>query len=317
MKTKRVKEASISIVIPVYNEEANIAVLTERLEKVLRGYRHEIYFIDDGSRDGTLEKIKEMCSSNSHLHYLSLSRNFGHQNALKAGLDHASGDCVITMDGDLQHPPELIPRMLEKWQEGFEVVYTIREDHRDVPLFKRITARLFYGFINLIADVEVQEGTADFRLLDRSVVDVLKNMNECAPFYRGIVPWTGFRQTGLHFKPLPRYAGRTKYTLGRMIAFALCGLVSFSNMPLRLATLLGFGMAITGFVIGLKAVIEYLITRNTVPGWASTIVTVVLVGGVQLIILGIIGEYLGKLVNESKHRPHYIVRESSAKEVDG
>jgi len=317
MKPERGKQAGVSIVVPVYNEESSIAVLAERLEKVLSGYRHEIYFVDDGSRDGTLERIKTLCSSNPHLQYLSLSRNFGHQNALKAGLDHASGDCVITMDGDLQHPPELIPEMLAKWREGFEVVYTIREDHRGVPLFKRITARLFYGFINLIADVKVQEGTADFRLLDRSVVEVLKNMNECAPFYRGIVPWTGFRQTGLHFKPLPRYAGRTKYTFGRMIAFALCGLVSFSIMPLRLATLLGFGMALTGFVIGLKAVIEYLVTRNTVPGWASTIVTVVLVGGVQLIILGIIGEYIGKLVNESKRRPHYIVRERSEKEVDG
>ena len=197
------------------------------------------------------------------------------------------------------------------------MVYTIRDDDRHVPLFKRLTARLFYGLINLIADVKVEEGTADFRLLDRSVVDVLKRMNECAPFYRGIVPWTGFRQTGFHFKPLPRHAGHTKYTFGRMVAFALCGLVSFSNMPLRLATLLGFGMALTGFIIGLKAVIEYLITRNTVPGWTSTIVTVVLVGGVQLIILGIIGEYIGKLVNESKHRPHYVVRERSEKEAVG
>jgi dolichol-phosphate mannosyltransferase len=176
---------------------------------------------------------------------------------------------------------------------------------------------MFYGLVNLISEVKVHEGTADFRLLDRCVVDVLKDLKESAPFYRGIVPWTGFRQTALHFKPLPRHAGRTKYTLGRMIAFALSGLVSFSVVPLRLATILGFGMAVTSFVIGLKAVIEYLITKNTVPGWVSTIVTVVLVGGVQLIILGIIGEYLGKLVNESKGRPHYIVRDSSEKEDDG
>ncbi len=317
MDRKQPREESISIVVPVYNEEANIAPLTEKLEKVLAGRRHEIIFVDDGSRDGTLERIKALRSSNSHLHYFSLSRNFGHQNALKAGLDHAAGDCVVTMDGDLQHPPEVIPQMLEKWHEGFEVVYTIRDDDRDVPLLKRTTARAFYGLINLIAEVKVQEGTADFRLLDRSVVDVLKKMNESSPFYRGIVPWTGFRQTGLHFKPNPRYAGRTKYSLGRMIAFALSGLVSFSVTPLRLATFLGFGMALTGFIIGLKAVIEYLITRNTVPGWASTIVTVVLVGGVQLIILGIIGEYLGKLVNESKRRPHYIIREHSEKEDDG
>ena len=317
MERSRNMEEKVSIVVPVYNEVANIDPLIEKLGKVLKNCRHEIVFVDDGSRDGTLEKIKALRRSNSHLDYISLSRNFGHQNALKAGLDHASGDCVITMDGDLQHPPEMIPRMLEKWREGFEVVYTIRDDDREVSLFKRLTAHLFYGLINLIADVRVEEGTADFRLVDRSVVDVLKNMNEYAPFYRGIVPWTGFRQTGLHFKPLPRHAGRTKYTFGRMIAFALCGLVSFSIMPLRLATLLGFVMALTGFIIGLKAVIEYLITRSTVPGWASTIVTVVLVGGVQLIILGIIGEYIGKLVNESKHRPHYIVREHGEKEDDG
>jgi glycosyltransferase involved in cell wall biosynthesis len=317
MDRNRGEEEKVSIVVPVFNEVANIDPLLEKLDKVLQGCSYEIVFVDDGSRDGTLEKIRELCRSNSHLYYLSLSRNFGHQNALKAGLDHASGDCVITMDGDLQHPPEMIPGMLDKWREGFEVVYTIRDDGREVSVFKRFTARLFYGLINLIADVRVEEGSADFRLLDRSVVEVLKNMNEWAPFYRGIVPWTGFRQTGLHFKPLPRHAGRTKYTLGRMIAFALCGLVSFSIMPLRLATLLGFGMALTGFIIGLKAVIEYLVTRNTVPGWASTIVTVVLVGGVQLIILGIIGEYIGKLVNESKQRPHYIVRERGGKEDDG
>jgi len=311
MSPKEQKAVTVSIVIPVYNEEGNISLLMEKLEQVLADFSYEILFVDDGSSDGTLEKIKALRRSKPHLHYLSLSRNFGHQNALKAGLDQASGDCVITMDGDLQHPPAVIPMMLEKWREGFEVVYTIRDDGRAVPFFKRTTARLFYGLINLIAEVRVQEGTADFRLLDRSVVDVLKNMNESSPFYRGIVPWTGFRQTGLHFKPLPRNAGRSKYSLGRMLSFALCGLVSFSIMPLRLATVLGFTMALTAFIVGLKAVIEYLFTSNTVPGWASTIVAVVLVGGVQLIILGIIGEYLGKLVVESKKRPHYIIREYS------
>jgi len=311
MSPKEQKAVTVSVVIPAYNEEGNISLLMEKLEQILDDFSYEILFVDDGSSDGTLERIKALGRSKPHLHYLSLSRNFGHQNALKAGLDHASGDCVITMDGDLQHPPEVIPGMLEKWREGFEVVYTIRDDDRAVPFFKRTTARLFYGLINLIAEVRVQEGTADFRLLDRSVVDVLKTMNESSPFYRGIVPWTGFRQTGLHFKPLPRNAGRSKYSLGRMLSFALCGLVSFSIMPLRLATFLGFAMALTGFIVGLKAVIEYLFMSNTVPGWASTIVTVVLVGGVQLIILGIIGEYLGKLVIESKKRPHYIIRERS------
>lgn len=311
MKRTQKKEETVSIVIPAYNEEGNIRLLIDRIGKVLADYRLEILLVDDGSNDGTLETIKALRRGRPYLHYLSLSRNFGHQNALKAGLDHAGGDCVITMDGDLQHPPEVIPRMLEKWREGYEVVYTIREDDRAVPFFKRSTARLFYGLINLIAEVRVQEGTADFRLLDRSVVEVLKSLKESSPFYRGIVPWTGFRQTGLHFKPNPRNSGRSKYSLGRMLGFALCGLVSFSIMPLRLAMFLGFGMALTGFVVGLKAVIEYLFTNNTVPGWASTIVIVVLVGGVQLIILGIIGEYLGKLVVESKQRPHYIIREQA------
>lgn len=314
MGTKE-KGVTISVVIPAYNEEGNIAPLAEQLERVLQAYRYEVLFVDDGSSDRTLEKIKAARKSNPCLHYLSLSRNFGHQNALKAGLDHSSGDCVITMDADLQHPPDEIPQMLEKWREGFEVVYTVRDDDHSLPFFKRKTARFFYNLINLISEVRVQEGTADFRLLDRSVVEVLKTMNECSPFYRGIVPWTGFRQTGLHYKPLQRHAGRSKYSLGRMIGFALSGLVSFSVIPLRLATLLGFAMAVTGFIVGLKAVIEYLFTDNTVPGWASTIVTVVLVGGVQLIILGIIGEYLGKLVMESKKRPHYIIRERSSKEA--
>lgn len=300
----------VSAVIPACNEQDNVEVLAAELHKALRGHSHEILFIDDGSRDETLQRIKQLRKKDPLIHFISLSRNFGHQNALKAGLDHAVGDCVITMDADLQHPPQLIPQMMEKWREGFEVVYTVRDENSSASWLKRLTSRTFYRLVNLISEVHLQEGAADFRLLDRSVVDALGRVEE-TPFYRGFVPWMGFRQAGIHYAPSKRHAGRTKYSLLKMIGFALGGLVSFSVIPLRFATILGFLMAITGFSIGLKAVINYLFTHNTVPGWSSTIVTVVLVGGVQLIVLGVIGEYLGRLFIESKRRPHYIVRESS------
>jgi polyisoprenyl-phosphate glycosyltransferase len=228
---------------------------------------------------------------------------------LRAGLDHAAGACVITMDADLQHPPELIPEMLAQWRSGFEVVLTVRSDNECVSPLKRVTANLFYAFVNLISEVHIQERAADFRLLDRSVVEVLKSLRE-APFYRGIIPWLGFRQTSVGFAPARRHAGRSKYSLARMISLALGGLVSFSVIPLRIASGLGFLMAVTGFIIGVNAVLGYLSSR-TVPGWTSTIATIVLVGGVQLLILGIIGEYLGRLFIETKRRPHYIVRERS------
>ena len=316
MMGKKEKGVTVSVIIPAHNEEGNISLLTKKLEQILRNYSYEILFVDDGSCDRTLERIKAARKSNPRLQYLSLSRNFGHQNALKAGLDHTSGDCVITMDADLQHPPELIPELIDRWGEGFEIVYTIRKDERCTPFFKRLTARLFYNLINVISEVHIQEGTADFRLLDRKVVEVLKTMNESTLFYRGIIPWTGFRQIGVHYTAANRHAGRSKYSLRRMTRFALGGIVSFSVLPLRLATVLGFIMAISGFIIGLKAIYEALFTTKTVPGWASTIVSVVFVGGVQLIILGIIGEYVGMLFIESKKRPHYILRETSIFKVD-
>jgi dolichol-phosphate mannosyltransferase len=308
------KKMSVSVVIPAYNEDGNILELTNRVAKVLCDYPHEILFVDDGSTDRTLELIKRMQRIYHSIRFLSFSRNFGHQNALKAGLDHATGKCVITMDADLQHPPELIPELIQRWREGYKIVYTIRKDSCSSPVFKRVSARWFYALLNLISEVHIQEGTADFRLLDRTVVDILKQLKESAPFYRGIIPWTGFSQTGVHYTAAKRYSGYSKYSLLRMTQFALGGLVSFSVMPLRLATVMGIIMAASGFIIGIKAVYEALFTARTVPGWASTIVSVVFVGGVQLLILGIIGEYLGHLFIESKRRPHYILRESSLAE---
>lgn len=306
------KKIKVSVIIPIYNEENNVDLLTEKLVQILSNYfSYEIIFIDDGSNDNTLENIKKINNANKNIHYISFTRNFGHQNALKAGLDRATGECVISMDGDLQHPPELIPDMIEKWQEGFEIIYTIRKDNKSASFFKYKTASLFYKFINMISDVKILQGSADFRLLDRSVVEEIKNMDEHSPFYRGLIPWTGFRQFGIKYSPNHRHTGESKYSMKRMFLFALGGITSFSVIPLRLATFLGFGMAFFGFVIGLKAVIEYLFTERTVPGWTSTIMAIVLVGGVQLIILGIIGEYLGRMFIESKKRPHYIIRENS------
>jgi dolichol-phosphate mannosyltransferase len=302
---------NIAVVIPAYNEEGNIAPLIEKLDQVLNKFRYKIIFVDDGSTDTTLEKIKELRQQFPSVEYITLSRNFGHQNALKAGLDFASGQCVITMDADLQHPPQLIPEMIAAWKDGNEIVYTIRDNNHSVPLFKRFLSKLFYFFINLVSEVKIHEGTADFRLLDISVVEVLRRINESTPFYRGIIPWMGFKQASIHYNPSERYSGKSKYSLRQMIKFAVGGLTSFSVVPLRIATYLGFFMAISGFLVGVNAVYESLFTDKTVPGWTSIIVLVVLVGGVQLIMLGIIGEYLGKLFVEAKKRPHYIVRGSS------
>ena len=308
------KKFRVSIIVPILNEEDNVIPLSEKLVHVLDNYSsYEIIFVDDGSSDQTLERIKHLRETNEQIHYVSFSRNFGHQHALKAGFDHATGDCVISIDADLQHPPELIPDMIDKWLEGFEIVYTIRNDDKSTPLLKRKTAHLFYRLINLISDVGILKDSADFRLLDRSVVEIMRRMNETTPFYRGLIPWTGFKQYGLQYSPGKRFAGKSKYSFRKMCVFALGGITSFSVIPLRMATFLGFGMAIFGFIIGVKAIFEYLLTEKTVPGWTSTIVAIVLVGGVQLIILGIIGEYLGKLFLESKKRPLYIIRESSLK----
>ena len=312
VERKSIKEKIFSVIIPAFNEEENIIVMSEKLIKTLAPFgRYEIIYVDDGSTDNTLGMIKNVMKTNQNIQHISFSRNFGHQNALKAGLDHTSGDCVITMDADLQHPPELIPEMISMWRDGFDIVHTIRKTDKKISFLKRTTARLFYGIINRISEVKIMIGTADFRLMDRSVVEELKKITEHAPFYRGIVPWTGFRQTGIHYDPSQRHAGYSKYSFTRMMSFAVSGITSFSVTPLRIATFLGFIMAISGFAVGLIAIYEILFTDNAVPGWASTIVSVVFVGGVQLIVLGIIGEYLGKLFIESKKRPHYIIRESS------
>ncbi|HNZ27480.1 MAG TPA: glycosyltransferase family 2 protein [Spirochaetota bacterium] len=302
----------VSVVIPSYNEEQNIPVLAQSLSGILEKYPdYEIIFVNDGSSDKTLDNIKKTRESNDKIHYVSFSRNFGHQNALRAGLDAAKGDCIVSMDADMQHPPEIIPDLIDKWLEGWDIVYTIREDSKKLSFFKRKSASMFYGIINKLANLQIEKGAADFRLLDRKVVDALKLFRERSIFYRGIISWMGFKQLGIRYKPADRLYGESKYTLKKMFAFALNGITSFSVVPLHISTVLGIIISILSFAYGLYSIIIKIFTNKTISGWTSIMVGIFFLGGIQLIMLGIIGEYIGKLFIEIKGRPSYIVEEKS------
>jgi len=299
---------SVSVVIPCFNERDNLSVLYQQLIEILQNYSaHEMLFVDDGSSDDSLEIIKNIAKDDEKVRYISLSRNFGHQHALKAGLDHATGDCVISLDADLQHPPQLIPVLIEKWQQGFDVVNTIRGRQQSLPLGKRLSSGMYYRLVNTLSNVEIKPGAADFRLLDRKVLDALKQFNENYLFLRGLIPWLGFRQTEINFEPAERHAGKTKYSFMRMLRLALDGITSFSSRPLYLSIALGGIIAGLAFLYGMYALYMYLFTEATLPGWTSTTASVLFIGGIQLIMIGIIGIYLGKMFMENKRRPNYVI----------
>lgn len=302
----------VAFLIPVCNEEKNIPVLLSSLRNEMQntGYLYSFNFIDDGSSDNTLAVLKETAASHTDVFYISLSRNFGHQNALKAGIDQVEADCTIMMDADLQHPPSFVPLLLAKWEEGNDIVYTIRKDHREIAMLKRKTSSLFYQVINNLSDIELEEGTADFRLLDRKVMNVLRNLNESDIFLRGLVKWMGFTQSGIEYTPGIRTEGKSKYTIKRMIRFALQGITSFSIKPLYIAVYLGFLFSLVALLY-LPYVFYSYYFGHTISGWASLIATIAFFAGIQLMILGIIGIYIGKLFMQSKQRPHYIVKESN------
>jgi len=302
----------ISIVIPVCNEEANIAIVIAALQDVFQplSYAYDVCFVDDGSTDGTLDELKQQSANHNNLFFISLSRNFGHQNALKAGLDMVDGDCVIMMDGDMQHPPDLIPELIQQWMLGYDIVYTIRKDHKEMPLMKRKTSNIFYNLINNLSDIELEQGTADFRLMDKKVVVVFRAFKEIDLFMRGLIKWMGFRQIGIEYDPAQRTKGKSKYTLKKMIRFALQGITSFSTRPLYLAAYLGFVFSLLSLLYVPYIIWSYYF-GHAISGWASMIATIAFFGGLQLMILGIIGMYLGKLFMQSKQRPHYIVKESN------
>lgn len=300
----------VSIVIPCYNEESNINQIYNSLSSYIKDFNYEIFFIDDGSTDNTLENIKTINKSDKHVKFISFSRNFGHQNALKAGYDSANGDCVICLDSDLQHPPELIPEMINLWQKGYKIVSTIRKD-KSSGFFKKFTSKIFYKLINKLSEVKIEDGAADFRLLDKQVVQELKKLNEKFLFYRGLIPWLGFSQIQLEYIASPRFSGKTKYSFSKMLHFASDGITSFSVKPLKVSIYLGFTIAFIAFLYILYAIYIALFTENAVTGWTSTIISVLFIGGIQLIMIGIVGNYLGKLFMENKNRPNYIIKEKN------
>ena len=299
----------LSVVVPCYNEEEVIATTHRRLSAALSqlaGLDFEIVYVDDGSRDGTALILEGLAAADESVRIVKLSRNFGHQIAMTAGLEHTSGDAVVVIDADLQDPPEVIPELVARWRDGNDVVYAVRTDREGESAFKLATAKGFYRLLNMLSDTEVPVDTGDFRLMDRRAVDALLTMPEKDRFVRGMVSWIGFQQVAVPYARARREAGVSKYPLLKMLAFALDGVVSFSFAPLRLATWLGFaasGLAALGIVYTLVV----WIVGSTVHGWTTLSVAVLALGGLQLISLGIMGEYIGRIYREVKHRPLYLV----------
>lgn len=303
----------ISILIPVYNEEGNIPIISEVIDTIFKNLEqdYEIIFVNDGSSDKSLSIIKEVAALNTSIKYISFSRNFGKDNALLAGFKYSDSDALVTIDADLQHPPELIPKMIALWQEGNDVVYTYREDRNEhTSSFNQFASRMFYKVLNSLSDVELEDGLADYRLLDRKVITTFNNLHEDRPFFRGLIKWVGFTQIGIPYKPDARKTGDSKYSNRQLLRLALTGITSFSTKPLLIAIYLGFVFSLLS-ILYIPYVIISIYQGWAISGWTSIIVTIAFFGGLQLMILGIIGLYLGKLFMQSKQRPHYIVKESN------
>jgi dolichol-phosphate mannosyltransferase len=303
--------ALLSLVVPIYNEEACIPTLWEQLQKIsldLIQYQIEYVFVDDGSKDRSFALLAEIAAVHPSVKVLRFSRNFGHQNAITAGMAYAKGDAVVVMDADLQDPPEVLHQMVAKYESGYDVVYAVRKTRSGETFFKKITAKWFYRLLNAMVSIAIPLDTGDFRLVSRRVADVLKRLSEQDLFVRGLVSWVGFKQTPIYFERHARLAGETKYPLKKMLSFALNGILSFSTIPLKLASWLGFAFAFaSGFYI--VVVIFLRIIGHTFPGYASLMVAMLLLGGVQLMTIGILGEYIGRLYMASKGRPLYIVQD--------
>jgi polyisoprenyl-phosphate glycosyltransferase len=305
----------ITVIVPCFNEEESLETFNQTLIRHLpENYNYEIIYVNDGSKDHTFPEILKLAQANPSIKYISFSRNFGHQNALKAGYDYASGDCAISMDADLQHPPDVIPELIRKWEEGFEIVNTLRNDHQSISFAKKMSSKLFYLIMRKMSDVNIENGMADFRLVDQKVLKQLKLFNENYLFFRGIIPWMGFKQTVVPFTANERFAGTTKYTLRKMLKFATTGVTAFSVKPLRISIYLGSMIAMISFLYGLYAAYIHIFTDRAVTGWTSVIFSVLFVGGINLLMLGIIGEYLGKLFIENKRRPNYLISETNLEE---
>ncbi|GAB2980950.1 glycosyltransferase family 2 protein [Mucilaginibacter puniceus] len=304
----------LSIIIPALNEENNIDFLIAEVFKSMQstGYDFELIFVDDGSRDKTLDQIKMQAGIHANIFFIELSKNFGKDYALKAGIDRAHGDAIITMDADLQHPPHLLPQMLQYWEEGYDIIYTYRaEANPHVKGFQKRASKTFYRLINALSDITLENGISDFRLLDRKVVDELKQIDEYEIFFRGMVKWVGFTQMGIPYTPAQRYTGEASYSFFKLAKLAVGSIMAFSVRPLYIATGLGLFFSVSSLLYIPYVVISYFAGYDMVSGWASLIATVAFFGGLQLLVLGIIGMYLGKIFMQTKHRPNYIVRSTN------
>jgi dolichol-phosphate mannosyltransferase len=298
-----------SVVVPLYNEEEVIAECHKRLKTVMDtcGDSYELIFVDDGSRDSTLAMARVIAENDSNLRVLSFSRNFGHQTAITAGMDAAGGDAVVVIDADMQDPPEVIPQMIEKWREGYQVVYGLRSKRKGESFFKKATAKLFYRSLNALTDVHLPVDAGDFRLLDRAVCGALKQLPERNRYVRGLVSWVGFKQTAVEYVREERFAGTTKYPLRKMLGLAGDALTSFSYKPLKLSILLGIFISIASFAYAIVVVCQAIFTDSTVSGWATLACLTLFFNGIILIMMGIIGQYVGRIYDETKGRPLYIV----------
>ncbi len=303
----------ISVIVPVYNEAGNLCVLHERLVNAVTSItnEYEIIFINDGSKDNSLGMIKNLAKDFSQVKYIDFSKNFGHQIAVFAGLEYASGDAIVIIDADLQDPPERIIDLYTKMQDGYDVVFAQREERVGEPWHKLITAKLFYKAINRLSDVNIPLDTGDFRIFSAKIKDIILSMPEHNKFLRGQIAWAGFNQTSVSYKREERYSGKTNYSYSKMFSFAFDGITAFSNLPLRLATYMGFIVSVIAFLVILYTLYVKYIAHDVVQGWSSLMVSILFIGGVQLICLGIIGEYLSRILDNVKQRPLYLIRESN------
>jgi dolichol-phosphate mannosyltransferase len=307
-----------SFVVPVFNEEETLPELERRVTAVIDALDGpaEVILVDDGSVDSTPDLVTDLNRRDPRFKLLRFTRNFGHQMAITAGLDHAQGDAVVIMDGDLQDPPEVVPELIARWREGYEVVYAIRQDRSAEPWWRRTVIAIFYRTLRRLVDVDIPLDAGDFRLVDRRALDQFRRMRENNRYVRGLYAWIGFRQIGVPYKRGERYAGQTKYPLGKLIKLGADGIVGFSNLPLRAAMALGFLVAGTSFVIGLVAIALRIAHVGAVPGWASIVVVVSFLGGVQLIVMGTVGIYVARIYEEVKGRPLYILRDATGFAAD-
>ena len=307
MDLARPEHSLLSVVAPVFNEEDNVRAFCERTTAALADLPFEIVVVDDGSSDSTPAVLEELAASDTRIRVITLSRNFGHQTALTAGLEHARGDAVVMIDADLQDPPELIPELVEWWRKGSDVVVAVREEREGETRFKLMTASWFYRLLGRVAQIEVEQNAGDYRLLSRRALDALLAMPERNRYIRGMTAWVGFTHTSVPYRRAPRHAGETKFSLLKMLRFSFDAVASFSYVPLQLATLLGFACAAIAF-LGIPVAIGFRIAGEFVPGIATVVIAVLLLGGIQLMAIGVIGEYLARVYDEVKRRPLYLVR---------